>query len=121
MPEWKGGPDKGGGPPGGPEIEFTGGSCGPLLVLLLVKLEPPWTSIMSAFDVFHRSCSTPSRMRMSMARALDGWAISLKKVIVLAKRSLSVCSSMNLLSVGSRNAAARVRRLPHCLQSYRLV
>jgi len=92
-----------------------GGSCG-LSLAELEKLEPGWASIMSPLeDVRQSSRSSPSRIRMSMARALDGWEMTLKNAIVLAKRSLSVFSSMNFVSVGSLNAAARVKRLPHCL------
>ena len=98
---------------GVPGACMLGRTVGPLLVVL-EKLEPAWTSMASTLIGFRQSSrSNPSRMRMSVARALDGWAITLKKAIVLAKRSRSVCSMMNLVRMGFLNAAASVRRLPH--------
>lgn len=89
---------------------------GPLVVLEKLEFGCGCMSIMSLIGLFHNSRSRPSRIRMSMARALDGCEITRKKLIVLWKRSRSVGSSTNGWSVGSLNAAARVRRLPHCLQ-----
>ena len=98
-----GGPDDLGGP-GGPKggVECAvglapggGGGGGPGIGVLTKELTGWWFSIITSalLDLCHSSRSKPSRMRMSTASALVGWAMIRKKAMVLEKSSLSVCSS----------------------------
>lgn len=95
-----------------------GGGGGPPLVVL-EKLDPVgWSMIMSTLmDRLppQSSRSRPSRMRRSTDRALVGWAMILKKEMVLEKSSPRSCPPTNRPRVGSRNTAERVSKLPHWL------
>lgn len=88
-----------GGPSGGAEcvagLGPEGGGGGPGTGVL--TKEVTWwllpINMSTLFGLCHNSRSKPSRMRMSTASALVGWAIIRKKAMVLEKSSLSVCSS----------------------------
>ena len=92
----------------------------------LAELEKPdpvtrWLITSPPFGFPQSSRSKPSRMRRSICKALVGYAMTLKNEMVLANSSLSSCSSTYPLSVGSRNTAESVIRLPHWLQTNRRV
>lgn len=97
-PSGPGGP---GGPSGGAEcavgLEPGGGGGGGPGNGGLTK-EPTWwlfsiITMSTLLGLCHNSRSKPSRMRMSTASALVGWAMIRKNAMVLEKSSLSVCSS----------------------------
>ena len=106
-----------GGPGGMAPMYSTGG--GPPLA----ELEKPdpvmrwWLITSPPFGIPQSSRSRPSRMRRSICKALVGYAMTLKNEMVLANSSLSSCSLTYPLSVGSRNTAESVIRLPHWLQT----
>ncbi len=110
------GPGGIGGPEGMAPMYATGG--GPPLA----ELEKPdpvmrWVMTSPPFGLPQSSLSRPSRMRRSICKALVGYAMTLKNEMVLVNSSLSSCSSTYPLSVGSRNTAESVIRLPHWLQT----
>lgn len=93
-----------------------GGAGGGPPLAVLEKLDPVGWSTASVLLGFPQSLRwRPSSIRRSMCNALEGGAMILKKEMVLAKSSLRRSSWIYLLRIGSRNAAARVRRLPHWL------
>jgi hypothetical protein len=69
------------------------------LLVLLEKLE--FGPGMSMGRGYQSSLLRPSRILISIERALEAWAMILKNFIVLENRSLSVLSDINLLRIGS--------------------
>lgn len=106
------------GPGGRDTMCGTGG--GPPLVEL-EKLEPDaWSIVSPLFDFPQVLRSRSSKMRKSICSALVGYAMVLKNEMVLVKSALRRRSSTQCWSVGSRNTAESVSKLPHWLQTIRL-
>lgn len=86
------------------------GIFGVSVLVLLEKLE-----FVLGSGMLNRSLWSPSRIRMSVLNELVAVADWRKKRIVLWKSVRSSSSSTSECKIGSRKAAERTSRFPHCL------